>query len=638
MSSQPPPSVRDATRRWSIRDAIETYCIDGWGEPFFSINPKGHLVVKNGEHRLDLKQLVDDLVDRGLELPLLLRFTDLLGSRIEQLNTSFAQSIEDHGYEGRYQGVYPIKVNQTQRVVQEILHFGRRYNFGLEAGSKPELLASIAMLDDPEALIICNGYKDASYVETALLASQLNRKIVVVIEKPGEAAIVRRASEKLGITPTLGVRMKLSTRGAGKWESSGGDTAKFGLSAAELVELVQNLKSWGMHDSLNLLHFHLGSQITSIRAIKNALREAARMYTELTKLKCPLQYIDVGGGLAVDYDGSQTNFDSSMNYDIGEYTNDVVSTIQEVCDEAHVPHPTIVSESGRAIVAHHAAIVTNVIGVTGIPNEHEPQPPEDDDHNLIHNLWEIHTTLTRKNVLECLHDALEYRDQALQLFNHGSLSLQDRARCERLFWTACTRMAKIGRDLKRPLEELETVNKSLDKTYFCNLSIFQSLPDAWAIEQLFPILPIHRLDERPTERGVLADITCDSDGSIATFIGRRDVKNSLELHKVEGEPYYLGIMLTGAYQEILGDLHNLFGDTHAVHVRIDEGGYTVAEVIQGDSIADVLGYVGYRPSELLQRVHKRIQQAAQSKHIRPEQARQLIQRYREGLSGYTYLE
>lgn len=630
----------DPLHRWTIRDAIETYDVEHWGRDYFSVNEAGNVTVSHERGSIDLKVLVDDLTRRGIEPPLLIRFSDLLESRIVLLNEAFHKAIQEYGYRGNYRGVYPIKVNQSRKVVEEIMRFGRRFHYGLEAGSKPELLAVMAMLDDPEALIVCNGYKDDAYIETALLTSKLNRTVVIVVEKPSEIETIKRVSDRLGVRPSIGIRMRLSARGSGKWSESGGDHAKFGLTAAQILDAVKQLEAWGMLDCVRLLHFHAGSQITSIRAIKGVLQETSRMYSELVRLGCTnLNMFDCGGGLAVDYDGSQTNFDSSMNYSVQEYANDVVSAIQEACDAHDLPHPNLVTESGRAVVAHHSVLVVNVIGVSTSSDTQTPEQPNDADHELLGKLWEVHSTITRKNLRECYHDALEYKEQALQLFNLGHLSLEERARAERLFWCACKRISQVASTLSHMPEDLQPLEKMLSDTYFCNFSMFQSLPDAWAVDQLFPIIPIHRLNEQPTRRGILADITCDSDGSIDKFIDQRDVKSTLELHALNGEPYYVGIMLTGAYQEILGDMHNLFGNTNMVHVVISgQGYYEVDEVLAGDTVTDVLRYVDYAPEELIRRVRTNVETAVRAGKMTLDESRQLMQRYREGLAAYTYLE
>lgn len=613
-----------------------------WGRDIFSINDEGHLVLEHDGNGVDLKLLVDDLIERGISLPILMRFSALLDARIRLLNEAFANAIAEYGYKANYRGVYPIKVNQSRKVVDAITRFGEPFHYGLEAGSKPELLAAMALLHDREALIICNGYKDEHYIETALLASRLRGHVIVVVEKPSELQLIARVADRLGIEPSIGIRMKLSAKGSGKWQESGGDHAKFGLTAGEIVEAVDELRRQDRLGCLKLLHFHLGSQITAIRSVKDALREATRMYTELRKLGCDgLSFFDVGGGLGVDYDGSQTNFDYSMNYSVQEYANDVVYSVQDACDADDLPHPTLVSESGRAVVAHHSVLVVDVIGVTrSTVDSPDIEAPPDEAHDIAHELWEIYNNLTRKNVRELYHDAVEYKDQVLQLFNLGHLSLHERARCERLFWASCHRMRDIAKALSRAPEELQKLDRFLSDTYFCNFSMFQSLPDVWAVDQLFPVMPIHRLNEEPNRPAILADITCDSDGKIDAFTDLRDVKDTLPLHNPNGAPYYLGIMFTGAYQEILGDMHNLFGDTNVVSVDIAPSakGYVVDEVVYGDTIEEVLRYVDYQPKELINSLRKQVEVAVEEGQMSLEESRQLMQRYRDGLASYTYLE
>ncbi len=630
---------------WSIADSQELYAVQQWGKGLLSVAPSGNLVLHpfsgRGEGHgpgLDLKEIVDDLLKRGISTPVLLRFPDLLEGRIVALNEAFRRAIEDYEYTGSYRGVYPIKVNQDHTVVERIVAAGKAFHYGVEAGSKPELLAAMAMLEDPEALLICNGYKDEYYVETALMASKLGLRVVLVVEKPGELHLIKRVAERLNIRPRLGIRVKLTARGAGHWKESGGDRSKFGLSARELLHALDYMKAHGLLESFELLHFHLGSQISAIRSIKNALREAARFYVELFRMGAPLKYVDVGGGLGVDYDGSQTNFHSSMNYTIEEYANDVVYGIGEICDEAEVPHPNIVTESGRAVTAHHAVLVIDVLGVNTLAPEMPGELPED-AAPVVRRLWEAHVYLTRKNVIETYHDALEFKDEALQLFNLGHLSLEQRVYAETIFWGLLDRIRRLVDADERP-EEIEGVEAMLSDTYFCNFSVFQSLPDSWAVDQLFPVLPIHRLNERPSRFGVLADITCDSDGKIARFIDVKDVKNVLELHELrEGQDYHLGIFLVGAYQEILGDLHNLFGDTNEVHVSVGrDGNYTLAGVEAGETVTDVLRYVGYDRNQLIARVRRLTEKALEEKRVTLEESRTLIRSYEQGLSGYTYLE
>ncbi|HMC94558.1 MAG TPA: biosynthetic arginine decarboxylase, partial [Polyangia bacterium] len=530
----------------TVGDSGEVYGVKSWGNNYFSINDAGnvqsHPAGVDGA-RIDLKELVDEVARRGIGLPLLIRFSDILKSRIVELNETFTHAIAEYGYKGDYKGVYPIKVNQHRFVVEEIVQFGRPYHYGLEAGSKPELLAVMAMLDDEEALIVCNGYKDEEYIETALMASKLGRTVLIVVEKFSELSLIAETAKKMGVRPRIGIRVKLAAKGSGRWEASGGDRSKFGLSTREVVEAINFLRANDLLNCFELLHFHLGSQISAIRAVKNALREAGRFYVEVRRLGAPLKYFDAGGGLGVDYDGSQTNFASSMNYTTQEYANDIVFSLQEICDAGGVPHPTIVTESGRAVVAHHSMLVVDVLGVGEFDVGKAPEQIGPDVPRVIKNLFEAHRDVSRKNVLETYHDALEYKEEALQLFNLGNLSLSERVVAEDIFWGVCQKLLKMVRELREVPEELEGLERALSDTYFCNFSMFQSLPDIWAIDQLFPIMPIHRLNEEPTRRAVLADITCDSDGKIDHFIDRRDVKPVLELHPVNGQDYYLGIFL-----------------------------------------------------------------------------------------------
>ncbi len=631
------------TRRWTPADSVDLYNIRGWGNDFFSVGKDGHMLVSpagSGTTALDLKELVDEVHARGIGLPLLIRFSEIIRSRVVQLNEAFRRAIGEYGYQGAYRGVYPIKVNQDRYLVERLVEYGRPYHFGLEAGSKPELLAVMALLDDEEALIICNGYKDEEYIETALLASRLGRHVILVVEKRSELPLIRDIAQRLGIRPRIGIRSRLSTRGAGHWEASGGDRSKFGLSGRDMLEAVSFLRENDLLDTFELLHFHLGSQISSIRSVKDGLREAAHVYINLVKLGAPLGYLDVGGGLGVDYDGSQTNFTSSLNYTLQEYANDIVFGVMEVCDQHGVPHPNIVSESGRATVAHHAVLVMDVLGVSELDDVGKlPKSLPADAEAPLRRLFETYREVSRKNVLESYHDAIADRDEALTLFSLGHLSLEDRGLAEELFWAICQKVLKICRTLQEIPEDLEGLERALADTYFCNFSVFQSLPDSWAIDQLFPIVPIHRLDEEPVSRAVLADITCDSDGKIDHFIDRRDVKDVLELHEFRNEPYYLGVFLVGAYQEILGDLHNLFGDTNTVHVSLnDEGGYRIDGVVSGDTVTDVLRYVRYSRDGLVARVRQAAEAALRAKRMTIEESRHLLRRYEDGLSGYTYLE
>jgi arginine decarboxylase len=635
-------SVAGIPRKWNIADSAEMFGVKYWGNGYFSVNDAGnvqaHPAGPEGA-RVDLKELVDEVARRGIGLPLLIRFSDVLRSRIVELNETFKRAIAEYGYKGGYKGVYPIKVNQNRYVVEEIVQFGRPYHYGLEAGSKPELLAVMAMLDDEEALIVCNGYKDEEYIETALMASKLGRTVLIVVEKFSELSLIAEVAKKVGVRPRIGMRVKLAAKGSGRWEASGGDRSKFGLSTREVVEAINFLRANDLLSCFELLHFHLGSQISAIRAVKNALREAGRFYVEVCNMGAPLKYFDAGGGLGVDYDGSQTNFASSMNYTTQEYANDIVFSLQEICDQAGVPHPTIVTESGRAVVAHHSMLVVDVLGVGEFDVGKAPEKVSPEASRVVKNLFETFREASRKNVLEAYHDALEYKEEALQLFNLGNLSLEERVVAEDIFWAVCQKILKIVRELREVPEELEGLERALSDTYFCNFSMFQSLPDIWAIDQLFPIMPIHRLGEEPTRRAVLADITCDSDGKIDHFIDRRDVKSVLELHPVNGHDYYLGIFLIGAYQEILGDLHNLFGNTNTVHVSLASGGgYQIEHVVTGDTVTDVLKYVSYSREELVARVRRFAELAVRASRMSLEETRSMLRMYEEGLAGYTYLE
>jgi arginine decarboxylase len=630
------------TQRWTIADALEMYSIRNWGAGYFGVNDKGNVIVHPGgpeSPSFDLKELVDEVRRRGIGLPLLIRFNDILRNRVVHLNEAFKKAIAEQGYQGAYRGVYPIKVNQHRYVAETIVDSGKPYGYGLEAGSKPELLAVMALLEDEEALIICNGYKDEEYVETALFASKLGRKVVMVVEKPSELPLIAEVSRRVNIAPRIGIRVRLSSRGAGKWEASGGDRSKFGLSSNELMESISFMREAGLMESFELLHFHLGSQISNIRNVKNALREASRFYVEVTRLGAPLKYLDVGGGLGVDYDGSQTNFSSSMNYTTEEYASDVVFAVMEACELAKVKHPILVSESGRAVVAHHAVLITEVLGCSEFDVQSVPEKARDDDPQVIKNLLATWRDVTRKNLLEAYHDATDYKEESLTLFSLGHLTLDQRVRSENLFWALCQKILKIARELGEIPEELESLERTLSDTYFCNFSVFQSLPDSWAIDQLFPVMPIHRLHESPSRRGVLADITCDSDGKIDHFIDRREVKDVLELHPLDENDYYLGIFLVGAYQEILGDLHNLFGDTHAVQVSLaPNGGYLIDHVVEGDTVTEVLNYVQYNKDDLIAKVRKYAEIALRAGRLTLDESRQLLRMYEGGLSGYTYLE
>jgi arginine decarboxylase len=634
-------ALQSELRAWTVRDSAELYNVEGWGRGFFSINDAGNVEVTPagpGSARIDLKHLVDDLRSRGLRLPMLIRFSDILKTRVEQLAGAFRDAINDNDYKGRYLGVFPIKVNQARHVVEELIEYGRRTDLGLEAGSKPELLVALALQDNPDALVLCNGYKDRAYIETALLAQKLGRKVIIVIDQMAEVDTIMQAARDLDIRPIIGIRARLSTKGAGKWVESTGDRSKFGLNAAEMVTAVEKLREAGFLDCLQLLHFHIGSQITAIRAIKDALREASRIFVELYALGAHMHYLDCGGGLGVDYDGSQTNFHSSVNYTLQEYAADIVSQIAEACDAKHVPHPDIVTESGRALVAHHSVLVFNVLGTNEMLVGGMPEHVSESEHRIIQSLFETWQSVSRKNFQEAYHDALQLKEEATTAFNLGVLDLKARARAEQLFYATVEKILKIVREIEYVPDDLEGLERQVSDTYYCNFSLFQSVPDHWAVRQLFPTMPIHRLDRPPSRRGVLADLTCDSDGKMDQFIDLRDVKHFLELHQPNGEPYLIASFLIGAYQEILGDLHNLFGDTDAVHVRLDDdGSYRVEHVVEGDSVAEVLSYVQYSKQDLIARVRRATELALREGRLTPAESGRLMRRYEEALQGYTYL-
>ncbi len=628
---------------WSAADASEMFDVARWGNGYFSVAANGNVLVhpdRNPQRFIDLKELVDRIQVRGLDAPILLRFNGIIKDRLKVLHDAFANAIQEYNYTGKYSCVYPIKVNQQREVVEKVVEYGREFGFGLEAGSKPELLAVVAMTD-PGTPIICNGFKDSEFIEMALLAQKVGRHVIPVVEKYTELEMILSCAEKIGVRPAIGMRVKLAARGAGRWQSSGGYRSKFGLRVNEILTGLDELKSRGMEDCLQLLHFHLGSQITNIRQVKSALNEATRVYTNLVKRGAGLKYLDVGGGLGVDYDGSQTNFESSMNYTIEEYARDVVYHIQSVCDDAEVPHPNIISESGRAISAFHSVLVFGVLGVSHQGRE-EPvddlQPPEDAPQPLL-DLHQAYSSITSRNVLESFHDAQQAIDDSMTLFATGHLPLEQRCMAESLYFAICHRIWTLVSTLEYVPEELQKLNRMLSDNYFCNFSLFQSMPDSWAIKQLFPVMPIHRLNEQPKRHAVLSDITCDSDGKIDQFIDRRDIKNTLLLHEFDGSQYFLGAFLIGAYQEILGDLHNLFGDTNAVHVDLTESGEVILDaIIKGETVSAVLDYVQFNDRDLIHRLQLAVEVAVRDGLIDHAQAGQFVKFYEEALTGYTYLE
>ncbi len=625
---------------WTVAKALLQYQIPGWGAPYFDVNEAGQVEVHPDPDRdaaINLFDLTEELKTRGLDLPLLIRFSDVVAHRIRRINECFGRAIAEYEYPGSYRGVYPVKVNQQRHLVEEVVEFGAPWGFGLEAGSKPELLIALAVMQDAGGLIICNGYKDLKYIETALVAQKFDKNVIVVLERLEELEHVFAAQEKLGIRPMLGVRAKLTAKGVGRWAGSAGDRAKFGLTTAEIVELVDKLAERDMLDCLQLLHFHIGSQISSIIPIKNAMQEASNIYVELAKMGCRMGYLDIGGGLAIDYDGSKTDFHASKNYTLQEYASDVVAHIQAACNKAEVPVPTLVSESGRAIAAHHSVLVFEVVGKNEV-RFGEPREPNTEAHRLLHELYETYLGVAPKNVQESFHDASQAKEEAQSLFKYGYMTLRERAQAERLYWHVCEKIQDTLRRVKFVPEELYGLERTMSAIYYCNFSLFQSAPDIWAIDQLFPIIPIHRLDEEPEVTATLADLTCDSDGMIDHFIDVEDVRRTLDVHPLRpGEPYYMGMFLAGAYQEILGDLHNLFGDTNAVHVRLNDGGYQIRHVIKGDSVSEVLRYVQYVPENMIEAVRHQAERAVISGKLTNAQMRTLMQHYEQALRSYTYL-
>ncbi len=628
-------------RKWRVEDSAEQYNISGWGAEYFNINDEGNVTVspKRNGASIDLKQLIDELQLRDVSLPVLLRFPDILDDRLESITKCFDTAAKEYEFKGKYYTIYPIKVNQVRPVVEEIVRHGIRYNIGLEAGSKPELHAVLAITSNPDALIICNGYKDEDFIELALLAQKMGKQIFLVVEKLNELKLIISISKKLKVKPNIGIRIKLSTAGSGKWEDSGGDQSKFGLNASELLEAISIAGHHNLLKQVKMVHFHIGSQVTKIRKIKNALREAAQFYVELKKMGCNIEFVDIGGGLGVDYDGTRSTNPSSINYSIQEYANDAIYMIQDASDKNHLPHPNVITESGRSLTAHHSVLVFDVLETTNLPEWDDETPVTEKDHELIQELHSIYESLKNKNMLESWHDALQIREEALDLFSLGLLDLKTRALIERLFWTITREVYVLSLEGKHETDELKPLSRMLADKYFCNFSLFQSLPDSWAIDQVFPIMPIHRLNEKPTIYATIQDITCDSDGKIDNFIGERNFTHYLPLHKFKpDEPYYLGVFLIGAYQEILGDLHNLFGDTNAVHVVLTEDGYEIDQIIDGETIADVLDYVQYNAKKLVRTMETWVTTSVKEGKITTQEGKEFLSNYRSGLYGYTYLE
>jgi arginine decarboxylase len=635
---------------WKAEDSSQLYQVEAWGGGYFGVNGAGHVVVRPDQQpgrEIDLLEVVEGLKARDFTAPVVIRFSDIIAHRLKSLNDAFAAAIAENDYQNRYAAVFPIKVNQQRLVVEEVYRSGREFGFGLEVGSKPELLVVMSLTDDsPDRLIICNGFKDDSYIETVILAAKLGRRIIPVVENFVELGLIIKYAEKYGIRPQIGVRAKLAAEGAGRWRESAGEKSKFGLFITEILEVVEELRRHDMLDCLKLVHCHTGSQLQDIRRVKDAVTELAHVYAELKLLGAGLEFIDIGGGLGVDYDGTRTNYESSMNYTLNEYANDVVYRIASVCNARGIPHPQIISESGRAIAAHHSVLVFNVLGASvldkfRVSGELEAEPAA--ASNLpqpVRDLYDAYRTVSERRLVECWHDAMQAREQALQMFNLGYLSLPQRGLAERLYWATCARVRDLSRRLPEIPEELEGLENILSDIYFCNFSVFQSLPDSWAIDQVFPIMPIHRLDERPQRNAVLADITCDSDGKIDRFVSPRDIKRSLEVHELRAdEDYYLAAFLVGAYQETLGDLHNLFGDTHVVHIRLlPEGGWWIEETVKGDTALQVLGYMEYDTDELHPRLARDCERAVLEGRLTVPESQRLKRFYEAELQGYAYLE
>ncbi len=635
--------IHTTTQNDTIQENMKLYGISSWGHDYFSINDKGNiLVTPKGFDKpgLDLYQLTQDLVERGVRLPLLIRFSDIVEARVQLLSQSFANAIKEYGFNGNYQGVYPLKVNQQRHLVEELMKFGIQNNLGLECGSKPELLVALAQMNCSNGFIICNGFKDSEYIETALLAQKLGLKIILVVDRPMELGMILSASKKLKIHPRIGFRAKLTSKGSGKWTESSGSRSKFGLTSYEIIEGINTLKVQGSLQYLELLHFHIGSQITSIQAIKASLKEASRFYTEIYHLGVKPKFLDVGGGLGIDYDGSGKS-ESSINYNVQEYANDVVSIIQDICDEKKIPHPTIITESGRSLVAHTSVLIFNILGVHEVRQQQMPPKVTEKDHQILQNLQYMCDNLNETNLNESFNDLSQIKEEILQFFTYGVLNLNDRSRAEKFYWALITKMAHIASTLENEADMLSNLNQLLSDTYFCNFSIFQSLPDAWAIDQIFPVLPIHRLNEKPNRRAQLVDLTCDSDGKIETFydLKKNITKNTLEVHSIDEENnYYLGTFLTGAYQEILGDLHNLFGDTDAINISLsDKGHYQIDSVVKGDTVKEVLHYVQYNEEELLEKIRVASEKSISEGDMSKQEAKSLLQHYQISLDGYTYL-
>ena len=629
-------------KKWTIEDSNELYNMSGWGTSYFGINEKGDVYVTpcKDDTQIDLHDVMDELSLRDITPPVLLRFPDILDNRIEKTWSCFKKASDEYGFTGENFIIYPIKVNQMQPVVEEIISHGRKFNLGLEAGSKPELHAVIAVQCQSDSLIICNGYKDQSYIELALLAQKMGKRIFIVVEKLNELEIIAKAAKKLNVRPNLGIRIKLASSGSGKWEESGGDASKFGLTSSELLKALEILEKKEMKDCLRLIHFHIGSQITKIRRIQTALREASQFYIQLHKMGYNVDFVDCGGGLGVDYDGTRSpNSESSVNYSIQEYVNDCIYTFVEAANRNGIQHPNIITESGRSLSAHHSVLVIDVLETASLPEMDDEFEPGEASHPLVKDLYDIWDNLNPRTMLEDWHDAEQIRDEALDLFSHGIVDLQTRAEIERMYWSVCREINSLAKSLKHTPEELKNLDKILADKYFCNFSLFQSLPDAWAVDQLLPLVPLQRLNERPTRSATLQDITCDSDGKITNFVTNRNISHILPVHTLrKNEPYYLGVFLVGAYQEILGDMHNLFGDTNAAHITVKDGRYHIDQIFDGETVEEVLNYVQYNPKKLVRQLEVWVTKSVKQGKISLEEGKEFLSNYRSGLYGYTYLE
>ncbi|BAG83373.1 MAG: biosynthetic arginine decarboxylase [Candidatus Azobacteroides pseudotrichonymphae] len=629
-------------RKWRIEDSMELYNIHGWGLGYFSVNDKGHIIVspKKDCAVVDLKELIDELTLRDVDAPLLVRFPDILDNRIEKISGCFKTSAKEYNYTAQNFIIYPIKVNQMRQVVEEIVNHGKKFNIGLEAGSKPELHAVLAINTCSDSLIVCNGYKDENYIRLALLAQKMGKNIFIVVEKLNELKLIAELAKKVKIYPNIGIRIKLASSGSGKWEESGGDGSKFGLSSSELLEAIDFMNKNKLKDCLKLIHFHIGSQVTKIRRIKNALREASQFYVQLRSIGYEIEFVDIGGGLGVDYDGTRNDrSESSMNYSIQEYVNDSISTLVDVCMKNSIPQPNIITECGRSLTAHHSVLIFQVLETAILPEWKEDEKLPKNTHELVQELYKLWDEMNHPRLIETWHDAQQIREESLNLFSLGMLDLTTRAQIEKLYWSIAREVQQMTLNMKHAPEELRKVSRILPDKYFCNFSLFRSLPDSWAIDQVFPIVPIDRLGEKPSRTATLQDMTCDSDGKIDNFINMKLSTYHLPVHPIsKKDSYYIGVFLVGAYQEILGDLHNLFGETNAVHVSVNKNDYQIEQIIDGERVADVLEYVQYNTKRLVRTVETWVTASMKEGKITVEEGREFLSNYRSGLYGYTYLE